>query len=60
MTIDRIKFKHKCKESKKDNQELSATEKFKQTPEYKEILRKLGKLPPEEEQPKSPEKVVEV
>jgi hypothetical protein len=55
MTVEKIKFHHRCieekevKESSSSNQNLSAFERFKLTPAYKEILKRQGKL--QEESP---------
>lgn len=52
MTIEKLRFKHKCIENEKeiDNSnkpqvKLSAFEIFKSTPQYLEIMKKLGKTP---------------
>ena len=57
MTIEKLKFKHKCidsidtagsnlgSKSNQNSQQLSAFEKFKNTPKYLEILKNLGKAP---------------
>jgi hypothetical protein len=60
MTIEKIKFQHRCIEVKEepieaDNQNLSAFEKFKLTPAYREILKKQGKLVEDTPDKKEPE-----
>lgn len=45
MTINKLLFVHRCVEKIDQDQELTAFEKFKKTPEYKKILINQGKLP---------------
>ena len=50
MTIEKLRFKHKCIDPENDislqpQVQLSAFEMFKKTPKYLEIMKNLGKTP---------------